>query len=86
MALGEVPGHPPCEQDPATSEEIDEMEIAESRRTFEDHISKLKEQWQRFSGHRNEFKNLRFAAYAHFLDFSHPDITALKRDALGVML
>jgi hypothetical protein len=41
------------------------IEIAESQRTFEDHVSRLKEQWQWFTEHETKFTKLRDKRLAH---------------------
>jgi hypothetical protein len=64
-APGEVPGRPPSELDRTISEEMHKIEIAESQRTFEDHVSRLKEQWQWFTEHETKFTKLRDKRLAH---------------------
>jgi AbiU2 len=62
---GEAPGRPRSELDLAASEEINKMEIAQRRQTFDEHISKLKEQWTWFSEHKGKFVDFRNTRLAH---------------------
>jgi hypothetical protein len=82
IKLGIVPGRPPTEADLAFSEEIERRDVEDFKQAFEQDLSELEKEWQWFSGHRDEFKNLRDGRLAH-VDVAKPGQTYELKKAPG---